>query len=89
MATATGSLKRGIKYAGLLHLGEHSLYEHSVATLIAVQRGWVGMEPLASKRKFKGYLEEFGNCLAFIFIIGVAVKRSVGSPFYAREHIRH
>ena len=57
LKAATDSLKRGIKYSGQLHLGEQFPHEHRVATLIAVQRGWAGMEPLASK----WYLEEFGK----------------------------
>ena len=61
LEAATGSLKRGIKYSGELHLGEQFPHEHRVAALIAVQRGWAGMEPLASKRQFKWYLEEFGK----------------------------
>ena len=61
LEAATGSLKLGIKYSGQLHLGEQFPHEHRVATLIAVQRDWAGMEPLASKRQFKWYLEEFGK----------------------------
>ena len=38
LAAATGSLKRSIKYAGQLHLGEQFPHEQRVATLIAVQR---------------------------------------------------
>ena len=61
LETATGNLKRGIKYSGQLHPGEQFPHIYRVATLIAVQWGWAGMEPLASKRQFKWYLEEFGK----------------------------
>jgi hypothetical protein len=50
LAKATGSLKRGIKHAGQLHLAEQFPHGTRVATLIAVRLGWAGMGPVASKQ---------------------------------------
>ena len=56
LTAATGSLKRSIKYAGQLHLGEQFPHEQRVATLIAVQRVWANINPLPSKRQITWYL---------------------------------
>ena len=61
LTAATGSLKRSIKYAGQLHLGEQFPHEQRVATLIAVQRGWANINPLPSKRQFTWYLLKIGK----------------------------
>ncbi|RQM17332.1 hypothetical protein DD237_001114 [Peronospora effusa] len=57
LAAATGSLKRGIKHAGQLHLGKQFPHDTRIATLIALQRGRTDME----KKQFKWYLEDYGK----------------------------
>lgn len=61
LAEATGSLKRGIKYSGQMHLAEEFPQNTRVATLIGVQHGWEGMDLIPAKKQFKWYLEEFSK----------------------------
>ncbi|KAE9357793.1 hypothetical protein PR003_g1618 [Phytophthora rubi] len=57
----TACLKRGIKWAGQLHLPEQVGHFVRMTTLINVQRGWDGMEAQESLKFFKWYLEEFAS----------------------------
>lgn len=57
----TACLKRGIKWAGQLHLPEQVGHFVRMTTLINVQRGWDGMEAQESLKQFKWYLEEFAS----------------------------
>ena len=94
LTAATGSLKRSIKYAGQLHLGEQFPHEQRVATLIAVQRGWANINPLPSKRQFTWYLLKIGkipserNARVYVYN-WVAVQCSARRLFLTKAHIRH
>ncbi|KAI9996223.1 hypothetical protein PInf_013606 [Phytophthora infestans] len=57
----TGCIKRGIQWAGQLHMSEQ--YDHYVRTntLVNVDHGWAGMEAHESTKQFKWYLEEYAN----------------------------
>ncbi|RMX68766.1 hypothetical protein DD238_003243 [Peronospora effusa] len=71
LAAATGSLKRGIKHAGQLHLGKQFPHDTRIATLIALQRGRTDMEEEAiqmdygkspSERNAKVHVHNWGGC---------------------------
>jgi hypothetical protein len=65
LETITACLKRGIKWAGQLHLLEQ--FDHYVrkTTLINMQRGWEGMEAHESVKQLKWYLEEYAATISY------------------------
>ena len=56
---AAACVKRGIKYAGQLHLTDQFDHADQLKTLVSVRRGWMAMSLRESTKQFKWYLEEY------------------------------
>ncbi|KAE9338152.1 hypothetical protein PR003_g11649 [Phytophthora rubi] len=61
LKSLTASIKRGIKYAGLLHLEDQMAHDHRVNALANVRRGWPTMTRSESATQMRWFLEDYAN----------------------------
>jgi hypothetical protein len=65
LETITAALKRGICWTAQLYLNEQFNHYTRRATLISVERGWMGMSPQESNKQFRWYLHEYAETPSF------------------------
>ncbi|KAE9211855.1 hypothetical protein PF005_g10841 [Phytophthora fragariae] len=61
LSQLTASIKRGVKYAGLLHLEDQLVHDLRQNALAHVRRNWKCMTRRESLNQFKWFLEDYAN----------------------------